>query len=231
MIETSQNSQARSVPGSPAGERLCPDCGKTKLEGLSVRCWQCGRAAERQKPGAEPPFCIPARYQAARIGDLPKGLVGTYSALPSDVGTYLWGRPGIGKTHATCAYLMDRWLAGQEIARCVWETLLLEMRGTFGIGNKGSEIKKLDPLMRAEVLAIEDVGTTVSPGQTESDFSLKTLLVLIDYRLENMKPTFITSNKPPEEIGRSFDDRIASRIMQACEVVELTGPDRRRVKR
>jgi len=155
-------------------------------------------------------------------------LAATYAALPADVGTYLWGLPGVGKSHATCAFLMDRWFAGCEIDRCVWETLLLEMRGTFGVGNKGSEIKKLDPFMRVEVLAIEDIGTTVSPGQSETDFSLRTLLVLLDYRTEHCLPTFITSNKPTEEIGRSFDDRIASRLMQACTVVELTGPDRRR---
>jgi len=230
MEETSRNSQAQSAHELPAALRwrLCPDCGKTRIQGPRVRCEKCEIALERRKPGVELPYQIPPRYQAARIDDLPSGLAATYANLPSDVGMYLWGLPGVGKTHATCAFLMDRWFAGYKIDRCVWETLLLEMRGTFGVGNKGSEIKKLDPFMWIEVLAIEDIGTTVSPGQVETDFSLRTLLVLLDHRVEHCLPTFITSNKPLEEIARSFDARIASRIMQVCKVIELTGPDRRR---
>lgn len=82
--------------------------------------------------------------------------------------------------------------------------------------------------MCGDKLFIEDVGTTVSLDKQESDFSLRTFLVLLDQRLEACQPTFITTNKTLEQLGRCFDDRIASRLIQACKIIKLTGADRRR---
>ena len=82
--------------------------------------------------------------------------------------------------------------------------------------------------MCGDKLFIEDVGTTVSLDKQESDFSLRTFLVLLDQRLEACQPTFVTTNKALEQLGRCFDDRIASRLIQACRIVKLTGADRRR---
>jgi DNA replication protein DnaC len=39
--------------------------------------------------------------------------------------------------------------------------------------------------------------------------------------------TFVTTNKSVEELARSFDQRIASRLQQACEVVQIRGRDKR----
>ncbi|MBN1508747.1 MAG: hypothetical protein JW955_18000 [Sedimentisphaerales bacterium] len=71
------------------------------------------------------------------------------------------------------------------------------------------------------------MGTTVRWDKQESDFSLRTFLVLLDQRLEACRPTFITTNKPLEQLGESFDDRTASRLIQACRIVKLEGRDRR----
>jgi len=37
-----------------------------------------------------------------------------------------------------------------------------------------------------------------------------------------------TTNKSLEELGKTFDQRLASRLLQACEVVKLTGGDKRK---
>jgi DNA replication protein DnaC len=72
------------------------------------------------------------------------------------------------------------------------------------------------------------LGTTKSEGNIESDFSVRTLLVLLDWRLENCLPTFLTGNRPVEELAKTFDERVASRLLQACQVVKLTGGDKRK---
>ena len=64
-------------------------------------------------------------------------------------------------------------------------------------------------------------------GQQESDFSLRTLLVLLDHRIEQNLATFVTTNKTIEDLAWSFDQRVASRLRQACEIVEIRGADRR----
>ena len=79
----------------------------------------------------------------------------------------------------------------------------------------------------ADKLFIEDIGTTVSGDKQESDFSVRTLMIIINRRLEDMKATFLTTNKSLEKLSQSFDSRIASRITQGCEIIKLTGEDRR----
>jgi DNA replication protein DnaC len=171
---------------------------------------------------------IPERFHYAKLEDLPAPLVRKYEERPEDKGLLLWGPPGRGKTHAMSAFLFDLHLNGHKVARIEYEMLCLRIRDTFKPGSADTELSVIRPYINAEVLCIEDLGTTVSTGAQESDFSLRTFLVLLDQRLEWCRPTFITTNKSVEELGKSFDPRVASRLCQACEVVQLTGRDRRK---
>lgn len=235
MIEISATKPVSTAERSKSVDGFCPECGET-------RCQRCERAAQRQSGQTDPSYpyrsrptvpwftqrqVIPDRYMHARLTDLPKGLVAAYKNLPADRGLYLWGGPGTGKTHSMAAVLWDRWLHGYEVDRIPWEMLCLKLRETYGRG-RYTEMDVLSPFLTAEVLVIEDLGCTVSTGQSESDFALRTLLVVLDHRVENMLPTFITANKPVEGIAKSFDQRIGSRLHQACEIIRLDGPDRRK---
>jgi DNA replication protein DnaC len=90
-----------------------------------------------------------------------------------------------------------------------------------------TEFDIIKQLVEIDRLFIEDIGTTVSNDRPESDFSLRTFLVILDKRLECCRATFITTNKSIEQLGESFDLRIASRLQQACVVIRLTGQDKR----
>jgi DNA replication protein DnaC len=171
---------------------------------------------------------IPPHYAKAELSDLPKSLVETFLALPDDKGLYLWGEPGRGKTHACCAFVRHLWTHGWDVARVSYEMLALRIRDSYTPGSKTSELAVITPLLSVGKLVVEDVGTTVSMGQQESEFSLRTFLVLLDQRLEQCLATFVTTNKSVEELGKTFDQRIASRLLEACQVVKLSGADRRK---
>jgi len=171
---------------------------------------------------------IPERYGSATLADLPKPLQERFFGLPTDKGFFLWGVPGVGKTHAMCAFAKDLWTQGWEFRRITYEQLCLDIRGTYDGTTELSERTILERLWTVPKLFIEDVGVTVSLGHQESDFSLRTFTTLLDQRLEQCKATFITSNKSLEALATSFDERVASRLCQACDVVCVKGADRRR---
>lgn len=73
-----------------------------------------------------------------------------------------------------------------------------------------------------DLLIIDDLG-----AEFQTDKALSELFVLINARLLAGKPTVISSNISPEELGRIYDQRIASRINGEYELFELFGSDQR----
>ncbi len=170
---------------------------------------------------------IPERYQAADLGHLAKPLVEQFMGLPDDMGLLLWGPPGRGKTHSTAAFAKHLWSDGWDFKRISYDWLMLEIRDTYKASAEQTEKMVIQPLIQVGKLFIEDVGVTVKSGHEESDFSLRTFVQLLDQRIERCLATYVTSNKSVEELAKSFDARVASRLRQACQVIKLTGPDRR----
>ena len=50
---------------------------------------------------------------------------------------------------------------------------------------------------------------------------------LINYRYENMLRTFFASNLSLQELAERSGDRIASRIAEMCDIIEIGGEDKR----
>jgi len=175
---------------------------------------------------------VPALYAGARLRHLSPALRKAFIALPEDMGLMLWGKPGRGKSYAMAAAMRHYAIVGGfSVKRVNYDMLCLDIRDTYKPGSRMTERGVISPLISADKLVIEDVGTTVSGGRHESDFSLRTFLVLLDRRLEHKRATFITTNKSVEDLAVSFDSRIASRLRQACKVIHLTGADRRAQKK
>ncbi len=170
---------------------------------------------------------IPPHFKAARLEQLPEKLQSRIKKLPNNKGLLFWGAQGVGKSYALAAVAREFLLQGFTVARTSYEMLCLRLRDSFKAKSPDTELSIIKPYLEADKLIIEDIGTTKSEGNIESDFSVRTLLVLIDCRLENELPTFITTNRPIEELSKTFDTRISSRLLQACEVIKLSGKDRR----
>ena len=121
-------------------------------------------------------------------------------------------------------------LAGKHCKRILYEVFCLHIRDTYKPNSAKSEWDVIQPLIDCDCLFVEDLGTSTKIGGQESDFSLRTFLVVLDKRMEACKPTFITSNKSVENLEKSFDLRVASRLSSFL-VLECSGQDKRKAGR
>lgn len=142
------------------------------------------------------------------------------------VGLVLYGPVGRGKSYAMSALVRHLILQGRQCVTITYEMLCLKIRATYQSNNQ-TELGVIQPLSDCDCLFIEDVGSTTSIGRNESDFSVRTFYVLLESRLRNCVPTFITTNKTHKNIAKSFDSRIASRL-KMFPWVGVGGSDRRK---
>ena len=171
---------------------------------------------------------VPERYTNAEISDLSPTLQAGM-AKENDTGILLWGASGTGKTYAMAALAKKYIPEGYLVKRVHYEMLCLQLRDTFNRNATEREWKIIEPLLNCDKLFIEDVGTGKSIGKQETDYSLRTFLVLMDIRMERCRPTFITSNKSVENLGRSFDERISDRL-RTFLVYKMAGDSKRKTK-
>lgn len=168
---------------------------------------------------------VPQRFIEAETDHLTKPLRTVLLTEP-DSGVLLWGMPGVGKSYAMCAAAKHFISEGFTCQRVGYELLCLQLRDTFKPNSKQSEWGIVEPLVNTDKLFIEDIGTTKSIDASESDFSLRTLLVLVDLRMEYCRPTYITTNKTIENLASSFDKRIGDRL-RTYTIVKLIGDSKR----
>ena len=242
-------SRARSICSN--GDAHCRKCGEVvpagddhrgfegKATHRPVWCRRCREhtrlAARRQERMAKRDGMIaavarvlPPLFQRAHLRDLPLKLRERFLTLRPGRGLLLWGGVGTGKSHALAAWI--RYIVcnggGVKAQRIPYADLLLRVRGTYNGG--GNEEQVLRSYRTCGLLVLEDLGANVSAGTMESDFSVRILEGLLDFRIERGLPTFASSNKTPDELAKSFDERVASRMAAAFDCVAIRGKDRRR---
>jgi len=139
-------------------------------------------------------------------------------------GLYIYGpRTGTGKSHLAAAIV-------NHVAAC----------GVFARFMRVVEIPRgdqeaLEDLSNADwpLLVLDDVGAAKNTARL-----VECLYCIIDGRCWSGAPVVLTSNMGPDALGAHLGEldkvagaRIASRLVEACEMVPLAGPDRRRVGR
>ena len=139
-------------------------------------------------------------------------------------GLYLFGEPGRGKT-----FLMNC-VANQLLEQKIvflyrkYDRLLADIQSTYSTNAEVSTETLLGAVSQLDVLLLDDLGVE----KPSDDAGLK-LYRIIDERMINNRPTFITSNFSVGEMGSRYYDemlgrRIASRIAQMCNVVQIFSP-------
>ena len=188
----------------------------------AARCRRCAQQATRNAvaaftpPRFRPPIAVPAAVTAwAERGTDAQCL-------------YLAGPVGTGKTHVAWMALAAWCLitgtnpGNREDRRppvvCASMTDLLD---DFRPGD--ASVRRVRDCQRAALLVIDDLG-----AEKPSEWTQERLYSVINHRYENCLPLIITSNLPPKNVADQTGERVASRLAEMCEVVLMTGPDRRK---
>jgi DNA replication protein DnaC len=220
---------------SPNGNyKLCVDCEdarkkyvaeqrKRKLEYIRSE-----RRVKRDKHHWVIEQIIPKRYQQARLNQLGKRFKEQLLSYDKTTGLILFGPVGTGKTRAICALLRSLIASGLKCDRIGYEELCLAIRDTYKSKSLSSELDVLNRYRKADVLVIEDLGSSRPIGSAESDFSLRAIYSILDKRLEWQQQTLITTNKTMINLRTSFDERIASRLSM-MKSIGVGGKDKRAV--
>lgn len=162
------------------------------------------------------------------------GLRGTYATADSPQGheafgrakdgrgTYLFGRPGRGKTYAACCAVRLAVEADMSAKLVTAKDLLDTVREGYGTGDSDA----IRFARRYDLLALDDLGM-----ERPTPWVMETLSGLIDSRVKDGLPTIVTSNYALGELGRLWGGiegaRLVSRLGGACDPVEMAGGDRR----
>jgi len=181
---------------------------------------------------------VSKRFLGASIKDFPRSI---QKIVKNEKSFFVHGPCGTGKTHLLAAALRHNiiehpYTDGSDCntqlicryQRDNWPTfisaldMLLKIRNSFS-GHGESEDDYINKYARnVDVLFLDDLGV-----EKPTDWAISTLSVLIDRRYRNELTTYISSNYSLEQIAQRLGDRIASRIAGMCQVIHLTGDDRR----
>ena len=166
---------------------------------------------------------IPKRYSEAHVSH--------FKQVPREPidGIFITGAPGVGKTYLAAALLMH-WMPvyawdGQKIdtSRCLWYSIprfVVEMRDSNRNSDIETQLEQIRPISNRKLLVLDDLG-----AEKPSEYSAQALYLLISERLDEMRPTIVTSNLTLPEI-EVFDPRLASRLFGMDHFV-MEGRDRR----
>jgi len=233
----------------------CPECADTGWvvvpTGGGRTARRCGCYAAREAAVLLERVRIPRRYRNCTLDNfevhndshrdalkIARQFVKNYPV--QDVGLLFLGPCGVGKTHLAAAILRE--LAAAKNAVCLFtdfRDLIRDIQNTFTPDSAVSESDILAPVFESRVLVLDELGAKrPSPWVEETVFyNQRKLTIFTSNYLDTAEeedarqPMFKKSGFAPKD--DSLVDRIGvrlrSRIYEMCKVVEMTGPDYRKI--
>ena len=171
---------------------------------------------------------IPERYKDVKQSDIPKKLLEYVSKMrDTRRGLYIHGSVGSGKTHlmyAIAKIIDDKVTLGGLLVRAYnCAELLQDIRNDFHSVDSYSRKHTLESLLEFKgLLMLDDIGS-----EKLSDWVLETFYSIVNRRYEDCLPTVFTSNLELSELAERIGDRTVSRVVESCDVFEVSGEDRR----
>lgn len=207
----------------------CEYC-RIRLKDTGKYCRRCGAVLSRRLFGVKNPERVAKRlielvgekYMHAEITHIELEHRGSLaSAGNRDI--FIWGDIGVGKTHCIAAMVKQYLCQGYECRRINFDKFCSLVRSTMNTNSKLTEYELVKQMTEVDKLFIDDVGLR---SRQESEFAYITFYSIIDKRIEKCLQTIIATNKSIEQITKSFDSRIASRLSMAVNI-HMVGLDRR----
>ncbi len=138
-------------------------------------------------------------------------------------GLYIWGGCGVGKTHLAAAVWQEAVSRFIPVRFVPSSELMMKLRKSFDDKDGKTDDEIIDYYAEPEILAIDDLGT-----DRPSPFCVESIYLLINRRLAEMKyKMIITSNLSLKQVAGTLGDRIASRLAEMVNVVEIKDTDHR----
>lgn len=167
---------------------------------------------------------FPRRFALADCGNRDvRTWVDSFRADPAKCRSLLLAGPtGVGKTWLAYGALRE---AVCTPAAPTWQaTTFADFVAALRPSGKDPETT-MAAYRSADLLLLDDLGAAKG-----SEWVEETTYRLLNHRYEAMLPSIFTTNLPLPKLREGLGDRLASRLVEICTRVVLTGDDRRRIR-
>jgi DNA replication protein DnaC len=136
-------------------------------------------------------------------------------AVLSGGSLWLWGPPGVGKTHLAAAAC----LATDDSRLCLVADLMADLRAAARDGDDEEIVQRFRTY---NLLALDDLGV-----DRPTTYATEQLYRIVDTRYDSNLRTIVTSNAEPSVVAATIGARLHSRLVGMCRVIHVEGKDGR----
>ena len=144
-----------------------------------------------------------------------------YLEHPDPKGWAFLGDVGVGKTHLAVGMareMIERYMLTAKVIST--PALMASFYDNMKVDGRIHSLMEL--YKEVDLLVLDDIGT-----ELPSDYAKTQIFLVMDHRLMHKKLTLLTSNYSIRIIAERVGDRIASRIIEMCRLVIISGGDYR----
>ncbi len=143
---------------------------------------------------------------------------------PAAKSLIMLGKTGLGKTHLSLAVVnrvLDR---GFNVYYDSAQGIMYRLEKVhFNRGVRDEELQ--EDLYKSDLLVIDDLGT-----EMVTSFTLAALYQLVNERINDGLPTIFSTNQTPAELEATYSQRLTSRLLGTCDILQFYGKDVRAQK-